>query len=136
MKAYRSTVMREAENFDQIKFIQLPRERNEDADRLACSASSYGETLARVVPVGVLYQPSIFEEPSSSNPWQVNVIPYEPSWIDPIMTYIQDGVLPEQRDEPRKIRSNAVKYAIAHNQLYKRSYLGLYLKCVTLTEAR
>ncbi|XP_059658782.1 uncharacterized protein LOC132305119 [Cornus florida] len=136
MEVYRSAIMREARNFDQIKFIQLPREYNEDADRLACSVSSSGETLARVISVGVLCQLSIFEEPSSSDPWQVNVIPYEPSWINPILTYIQDGVLPEQRDEVRKFRSNAAKYAIIHNQLYMRSYLGPYLKYVSPTEAR
>ncbi|XP_059646646.1 uncharacterized protein LOC132293265 [Cornus florida] len=75
MEAYWSAVVREASNFDQIEFIQLPREHNEDADRLACSALSSRETLARVIPVDVLCQPSIFEEPSGSGPWQVNVIP-------------------------------------------------------------
>ncbi|XP_059635421.1 uncharacterized protein LOC132277598 [Cornus florida] len=69
MEAYRSAVMREAENFEKIEFIQIPRECNEDADRLACSASGSGETLVRVVPVGILNQPSIFEEPSGSDPW-------------------------------------------------------------------
>ncbi|XP_059658685.1 uncharacterized protein LOC132305016 [Cornus florida] len=124
------------QDFDQIKFIQLPREDNEDADRLACSASSFREMLARVIPVDVLNQPSIFTEPSSSNPWQINIIPYEPSWINPILTYIRDGVLPEQKDEVGKIRSKAAKYAILQNQLYRQSFLGLYLKCVTPTEAR
>ncbi|XP_059650529.1 uncharacterized protein LOC132296336 [Cornus florida] len=124
MEAFRSAVMREAKNFDNVKFVQLPREQNEDADRLACSASGSGETLARVIPVGILNQPSIFEEPLGSDPWQVNVIPYEPSWIDPIITYVQDGIMPEQRDEAWKIKSNAAKYAIVHNQLYQRSFSG------------
>ncbi|XP_059663459.1 uncharacterized protein LOC132309128 [Cornus florida] len=122
--------MREANNFDQIEFIQLPREYNEDADRLAYSASSSGKMLARVIPVDVLYQPSIFEKPSNSDPQQVNVILYEPSWIDPIMTFIRDGVLPEQRDKARKIRLNAAKYAIVHNQLYRRSFLGQKLLAI------
>ncbi|XP_059637593.1 uncharacterized protein LOC132279586 [Cornus florida] len=69
MEAYRSAVMREAQNFEKIEFIQIPRECNGDADRLACSASGSGETLAKVVPVGILNQPSIFEEPSGSDPW-------------------------------------------------------------------
>ncbi|XP_059658480.1 uncharacterized protein LOC132304778 [Cornus florida] len=136
MEAYRSAVMHKARSFDQIKFIPLPSEHNEDADRLACSASSSGGTLARVIPIGVLCQPSILQEPSSSDPWQMNVIPYEPSWIDPIIAYIRDGVLPEQRDKVRRIRSNAIKYATVYNQLYRRSYLGPYLKCVTPAEAQ
>ncbi|XP_059670871.1 uncharacterized protein LOC132316408 [Cornus florida] len=136
MEAYRFAVMREAKNFDNVKFVQLPKEQNEDADRLACSASNSGETLARVIPVSILNQPSIFEEPSGLDPWQVNVIPYEPSWIDPIITYVRDGILPEQRDEARKIKSNAAKYGIVNNQLYRRSFSGPYLKCVTPTKAR
>lgn len=79
MEAYRSAVLHKAKDFAKIEFIQLPREHNADADRLACSASSSGETLARVIPIGILTQPSIFEEPLDSEPWQVNVIPYEPS---------------------------------------------------------
>ncbi|XP_059670752.1 uncharacterized protein LOC132316259 [Cornus florida] len=47
MEAYHSAVMQEAKNFEKIEFIQIPREHNEDADRLACSASGSGETLAR-----------------------------------------------------------------------------------------
>ncbi|XP_059635333.1 uncharacterized protein LOC132277494 [Cornus florida] len=134
--AYRSAVMHEAKDFDQIKFIQLRRECNEDSDRLACRALSSGKTLARMIPIDVLCQPSIFEESSSSDPRQVIVIPYDLRWINPIMTFIQDGVLPERKDEARKIRSNTAKYAIVHNQLYRRSFLGPYLKCVTPSEVR
>ncbi|XP_059668819.1 uncharacterized protein LOC132313899 [Cornus florida] len=136
MEAYQTAVLREAKGFDQIRFIQLPREYNEDANRLACSASSSGETLARVIPVDVLVQPSIFYELPNPSTQHYNVIPYEPSWIDPIMAFIRNGVLPEQKDEVRKIRSNAIKYAIVRDQLYRRSFSGPYLKCATPTEAR
>ncbi|XP_059639644.1 uncharacterized protein LOC132282017 [Cornus florida] len=52
------------------------------------------------------------------------------------MTFIRDGVLPERRDEARKIKSNDAKYAIVHNQLYRRFFSGPYLKYVTFIEAR
>ncbi|XP_059625401.1 uncharacterized protein LOC132268588 [Cornus florida] len=136
MEAYRTTVLREAKAFDQIRFIQLPREYNEDADRLACSVSSFGDTLARVIPIDILIQPSIFEELPNPSTQHVNVIPYEPSWIDPIIAYIRSGTLPERKDEARRIRSSAAKYAIVHDQLYRRSFSGPYLKCATPTEAR
>ncbi|XP_059635272.1 uncharacterized protein LOC132277429 [Cornus florida] len=136
MEAYHFAVLREVKDFDQIKFVQLPREYNEDADRLACSASSSGETLVRVILVDVLSQPSIFGESSRLDPWQINVILYEPTWIDPIMNFIRDGVLPERKDEARKIRSNVAKYAIVHNQLYRWSFSGSYSKYVTPIETR
>ncbi|XP_059654926.1 uncharacterized protein LOC132301715 [Cornus florida] len=136
MEAYRTAVLREVKAFDQIGFIQLPREYNENADRLACSASSSGDTLARVIPVDILIQPSIFEELPDPSTQHVNVIPYELSWIDPIMAYIRSGILPECKDEARRIRFSAAKYAIVHGQLYRRSFSGPYLKCATPTEAR
>ncbi|XP_059671164.1 uncharacterized protein LOC132316710 [Cornus florida] len=67
MEAYSSAIMQETKDFEKIEFTQIPREHNEDPDRLACSASSFGETLARVILVGILSQPSIFEEPSDSD---------------------------------------------------------------------
>ncbi|XP_059635696.1 uncharacterized protein LOC132277870 [Cornus florida] len=136
IEAYRTAILRKAKDFDQIKFIQLSRECNEDTNRLACSASNSGETLAGVIPVDVLIQPSIFNEQPNPSVQQVNVIPYEPSWIDLIIAFVRDGVLPEQKDEARKIRSNAAKYAIVRDQLYRWSFSGLYLKCVNPTEAR
>ncbi|XP_059627295.1 uncharacterized protein LOC132270107 [Cornus florida] len=108
MEAYQTAVLREAKGFDQI----------------------------RVILVDILIQPSLFEELPNPTTQHVNVIPYEPSWIDPIMAFIRNGALPEHKDEPRKIRSNAAKYAIVHDQLYRRSFSGPYLKCATPAEAR
>ncbi|XP_059627294.1 uncharacterized protein LOC132270106 [Cornus florida] len=108
MEAYRTAVLREAKGFDQI----------------------------RVIPVDILIQPSIFEELPNPTTQHVNVIPYEPSWIDPIMAFIRNDALPERKDEARKIRSNAAKYAIVRDQLYRRSFSGPYVKCVTPAEAR
>ncbi|XP_059636672.1 uncharacterized protein LOC132278798 [Cornus florida] len=136
MEVYRTAVLRKAKAFNQIRFIQLPREYNEDAIRLACSASSSGDTLARVIPVDILIQPSIFEELPDPSTQHVNVIPYEPSWIDPVMDYIRSDTLPESKDEARRIRSSAAKYAIVRGQLYRRSFSGPYLKCATPTKAR
>ncbi|XP_059639717.1 uncharacterized protein LOC132282110 [Cornus florida] len=84
MEAYHSAVMWEAKNFEKIEFIQIPREHNEDADRLACSASCSGETLAKVIPVGILNQQFIFDEPSGSDPWQL----YRRSFSGPYLKYV------------------------------------------------
>ncbi|XP_059654577.1 uncharacterized protein LOC132301331 [Cornus florida] len=60
MEAYHSAVMWEAKNFEKIEFIQIPRELNEDVDRLACSALGSGVTLARAsVQVFEIYKSNI-----------------------------------------------------------------------------
>ncbi|XP_059658508.1 uncharacterized protein LOC132304809 [Cornus florida] len=45
------------------------------------------------------------------------------------------GVLPDQKSEARKLRITAAKYAIINNQLYRKSFSGPYLKCLSPTEA-
>ncbi|XP_059633608.1 uncharacterized protein LOC132276269 [Cornus florida] len=132
MKAYKEVVENVARGFDQIEFYQVPRVENAEADQLATSASSSNEDLIRIVPIDVLDEPSI-------NPPQevmvIPVIPREPCWIDPLEAYLKHGVLPDQKSEARKLRIIAAKYAIINNQLYRKSFSGLYLKCLSPTEA-
>ncbi|XP_059654829.1 uncharacterized protein LOC132301604 [Cornus florida] len=112
--------------------LQVPRVENAEADQLATSASSSNEDLTWIVPIDVLEKPSI-------NPPQevmvIPVIPREPCWIDPLEAYLKHGVLPDQKSEARKLRLTAAKYAIINNQLYRKSFSGPYLKCLSPTEA-
>ncbi|XP_059627137.1 uncharacterized protein LOC132269936 [Cornus florida] len=112
--------------------LQVPRVENAEADQLATAASSSNEDLTRIVPIDVLDEPSI-------NPQQeVMVIPVilrEPCWIDPLEGYLKYGTLPNQKNEARKLRLTVAKYAIINDQLYRKSFPGLYLKCLRRTEA-
>ncbi|XP_059670865.1 uncharacterized protein LOC132316401 [Cornus florida] len=132
MKAYKEAVENVAQGFDQIEFYQVPRVENAETDQLATSASSSNEDLIRIVPINVLDEPSI-------NPPQkvmvVLVIPRQPCWIDPLEAYLKHGVLPDQKSEARKLRITAAKYTIINNQLYRKSFSGPYLKCLSPTEA-
>ncbi|XP_059649894.1 uncharacterized protein LOC132295604 [Cornus florida] len=132
MKAYKEAVENVARGFDQIEFYQVPRVENAEADQLATSASSSNEDLIRIVPIDVLDGPSI-------NPPQevmvIPVIPREPCWIDLLETYLKHGALPDQKSKARKLRITATKYAIINNQLYRKSFSGPYLKCLSPTEA-
>ncbi|XP_019225223.1 PREDICTED: uncharacterized protein LOC109206814 [Nicotiana attenuata] len=49
-------------------------------------------------------------------------------WIHP-MSYLQDGVLPNVKKEARKLRMQAARYKLLHNELYKRTYGGPLAKC-------
>ncbi|XP_059659088.1 uncharacterized protein LOC132305465 [Cornus florida] len=112
--------------------LQLPHVENAEADQLATAASSSNEDLTRIMPIDVLDEPSI-------NPQQevmvIPVIPREPCWIDPLEAYLKHGTLPNQKTEARKLRLTAAKYAIINNQLYRKSFLGPNLKCLSPTEA-
>ena len=58
------------------------------------------------------------------------------SWIAPMMAYLTDGVVPEDRTEARKIRVKAPRYVIQDGALYKRGYLQPLLKCVEIPEGK
>ncbi|XP_020693548.1 uncharacterized protein LOC110107602 [Dendrobium catenatum] len=59
----------------------------------------------------------------------------EASWIDPILTFLQDGVLPEDPTVAVQLRRQAANFTIINGELYKRSFTGPYLKCLPPSEA-
>ena len=61
----------------------------------------------------------------------VHQIRVGPSWIDPIVLFLKNDVLPESKSEADKIQSKTPWFWLSENQkLYKRSFFGRYLLCV------
>ena len=61
------------------------------------------------------YMPSI-------NLPEIQQIEGEESWMTPIVTNLEDGRLPEERDEARKLRTRLAKYVLIDEVLYKRGF--------------
>ncbi|KAI9174582.1 hypothetical protein LWI28_019545 [Acer negundo] len=57
------------------------------------------------------------------------------SWMDPILAYLQADILLGDRSDSRKVKAKAVKFCIMYGKLYKKSFTGPYLRCVTPREA-
>ena len=54
-----------------------------------------------------------------------------PSWMDPIVKFLKDNILLEEKLEAEKIRRNAPRFWLSENhKLYKRSYSRPYLLCI------
>ncbi|XP_027075975.1 uncharacterized protein [Coffea arabica] len=53
------------------------------------------------------------------------------SFSDLNKTILVEGILPEDRVEARKIQRKTARYALREEELYKCSYLGPWLRCVT-----
>ena len=54
-----------------------------------------------------------------------------PSWMDPIVKFLKDDILLEEKSEAEKIRRNATRFWLSEDhKLYKRSYFGSYLLCI------
>ena len=60
----------------------------------------------------------------------------EPSWMDPIIAYLKNDKLPEEKSEARILRLKAARYVLYDDKLYRRGYSMPLLKCVLPTEVK
>ena len=54
--------------------------------------------------------------------------------MTPIVQYLQDDQLPEDKNKARLLRLKAAKYILYDGQLYRRGFSTSLLKCVDLEE--
>ena len=55
--------------------------------------------------------------------------------MTPLVRYLWNDILPEERNEARKIKKQDARYCISPEKLYRSSFSGLYLRCVTPRES-
>ena len=60
----------------------------------------------------------------------------EPSWMDPIVTYLKSGEQPEDKIETQILWRKATCYVLYDDKLYRKGYFMPLLKCVTPWEAK
>ena len=56
--------------------------------------------------------------------------------MTPIISYLQDGRLPQNTEKAKKIMKRAARFTILNDTLYKRGFSMPYLKYVDEEEAR
>ena len=67
-----------------------------------------------VVPVEFLESPSVTGETM-----EVEMIDIRPTWMTPIMEYLETGKLPDERKDARKLLYQAPRYVTADGILYR-----------------
>ena len=55
--------------------------------------------------------------------------------MDPIISYLKDGKLPDDKLEAKRLRCKSARYTILQDVLYKRGFTALYLRCLSSEEA-
>ncbi|XP_028057794.1 uncharacterized protein LOC114261695 [Camellia sinensis] len=109
--------------FQSIRVERISRDKNSNADALACLSSSVDTKDARKVWVEFVPEPSIVSPVFCSS--------VEPSWMDPILAFLKSGTLPEDKKETNKVRHKSARFWISPSgKLYRCSYLGSYLLCL------
>jgi len=103
MQGYLSQVRRLQSKFEFFKLSQIPRSRNIHSDSLATLAMSSVQGLPRVILMEDLHKPTEAE----NSVVHVHQIRVEPSWMDSIVLFLKEEVLPEDKSEAEKIRRKA-----------------------------
>ena len=133
MQGYLNQVKCMQLKFDSFNLLHVPRSGNAHTDSLAMLATSSTQNLPQVILVEDLYKPSKIGEMV-----QINQIRAGLSWMDSIIQFLKEDILPEEKIETDKIRRKAISYWLSEDhKLYRRSFSGPYLLCVPpeLTES-
>nr|XP_027122031.1 uncharacterized protein LOC113738972 [Coffea arabica] len=124
MQRYLSKVRQLTEYFDSFKIQKIPRSQNRLADTLFRLASTSFSDLNKTVLVEVLNESKYMEGVACP------VYPGD-TWMSPLILFLGQGVFPENRVEARRVQQKAARYALRDGELYKRSYLDPWLRCIT-----
>ena len=126
MVAYLTIAWSLLSKFDSIQVAQIGREHNSHSDILAKLATVLETDKQRTVCIEILDQPSFQNQEVS-----VFAVSHQPSWMDPILSYLRGDKLPEDKKEAKMIKRKAPRYWVSkEGLLYRRSFTGSYLLCV------
>ncbi|GKV15561.1 hypothetical protein SLEP1_g26343 [Rubroshorea leprosula] len=80
----------------------------------------------------------VLDEPSFMKPrmMEISIDPDTSSWTDSIISFLRDGIVPEDRQEAMKLRKKAFWYTLIDGVLYKRSFSLPLLRCLHPYEAK
>ncbi|MDM1359825.1 reverse transcriptase-like protein, partial [Myroides marinus] len=127
IQGYLGRVKQLQSDFDFFSLTHIPRSGNSHADSLATLATSSAQDLPRIILVEDLHKPT----EAKAEAVQVHQVRAGPCWMDPIIKFLKEDILPEERGEADKIRRKATRFWLSEDQkLYRRSYSGPYLLCV------
>ena len=127
MQRYLSKPHQLAAYFESFEIQGIPRSQNRRADALSRLASTSFSTLNKTVLVEVLAEPGYVED-------KVYPVASGDTWMTPLVKFLGQDILPDDKTEAREVQRKAARYALHNGCLYKRSYLGLWLRCVTPKE--
>ena len=129
MQAYLKQVRCLLSGFQTFSLLHIPRNRNMHVDSLATFDTSSAQGLPQVILIKDLYQPT----EGKSETVRIHQIRVGPSWMDPIVLFLKEDILPDDKLEADKVRKKAHRFLLSEDQkLYKRSFFGPYLLCIHL----
>ncbi|GJT34301.1 reverse transcriptase domain-containing protein [Tanacetum coccineum] len=125
MVQYLEKVKTLASNFKEFSIKQIPRSENKKADALSKIESTSFAYLNKQVLMEELKERSIHEK-------EVLAIVEEEGqiWMTPICEYLTKKILSEDKKKAKVVRRKASRYTMINGTIYKKSFLGSWLRCV------
>ena len=113
--------------FDLFSLLHVSRSGNTHADSLATLATSSAGDLPRIILVEHLDRANEIAKGMA----HIHEVRVGPNWMDPMVKFLKDDILPEEKLEAEKIRRKTPRFWLSEDhKLYKHSYSGPYLLCV------
>lgn len=128
MAAYLEKVKTTFNDFEFYYVERIPRENNAMVDALARLATSKEAKELSIVPIEILHEPNIILSE------EVELVQDKSTWMTPIIDYLLNGTLPEDKNEARRLMYQLPRYTMLDNKLYRRGFLMPLLKCVAEPE--
>ncbi|GJU49831.1 reverse transcriptase domain-containing protein [Tanacetum coccineum] len=112
-------------SFKAFSIRQVPRSENKKADALSKKSSTSFAHFSKQVLVEELKEKSISEAKILA------VVEEEgDTWMTPVFEYLTEETLPSDEKKSRAVRRKSQRFAVINEILYKKSFLGPWLRCV------
>ncbi|XP_024023264.1 uncharacterized protein K02A2.6-like [Morus notabilis] len=128
--AYLRKVKEELVKFKNYEMLHIPRAKNANADTLAKLASSKDSDALGVIPIEELERPTI------KKIIETLIIQTGESWMTPLVQYLMDAKLQNNKYDARRIRYRAAIYLLYDGLLYRRGYSTHLQRCLDNNEAQ
>ncbi|KAK6160555.1 hypothetical protein DH2020_003936 [Rehmannia glutinosa] len=126
MKRYVSMIEGMVKSFTFFKLEQIPREENVKADHLAKIASSADNCCTRKI--------TILFEGASGIEMEVLEIDNGDDWRFSLFQYLSKARLPGDKRKAARVQARAMRFCIVGDLLYKRTFEGSMLRCLSEEE--
>ena len=128
MKKYLEEVKSRISSLE-VKFVQIPREENEYADRLAKADSTEFMNASEQV-LSFVQTSSLIDDGA-----QMQEIIVGENWTTPLIAYLRSDIRLDGKDAVRRLKIQASRFVLIKDVLYKKGFSRLFLRCLSRDEA-
>ncbi|XP_065622038.1 serine/threonine-protein kinase ZRK1-like [Quercus suber] len=114
MQEYLNQVKRLQSRFESFTLLQIIRSRNTHVDSFTTLATFSVQSLPRVILVEDLCKPTKIKKGNV----QIHQIRVAPSWMDSIVLFLKEGILPEERAKADKVKSKDLEKVLGRNSFW------------------